>query len=416
MELRPRHIRADVEDALRTARAVAIVGPRQSGKSTLASIIARDVLETSLVTLDDDTARSFAQQDPAGFIASLPLPAVLDEVQRAPGIMLAIKQIVDRDTRPGRFLLTGSADLRVLPTIPDALPGRVEYLNLWPFSQGELVGHREHIIDELHAGEPPRVEASPVGMAALADRIVTGGFPASIGLTNRRRAGFFESYVTSLLGGAIADVSDARRPEIVPPLMQLLGARSGSLLNLRGLSMELGIDAKTVDAYVRLLERLGLVLIVPAWHTNLGHRVIKTPKVHVADSGLHAYLVGADSQALIRSPELAGRLVETFVLNEIVRQSGWADHPPVVHHYRGHAGDEVDIVLSWRDGTVAGIEVKSASSIGPRDTRGLTRLREALGERFTLGLVLYTGERTVPAGRKIWAMPIEGLWRAGNGR
>lgn len=410
MNILPRHIRPDVEDALGVSRVVALVGPRQAGKSTLASQVARDVLRTTLVSLDDDSMRSFAQADPAAFIASLPLPAALDEVQRAPGVMLAIKRVVDRDTRPGRFLITGSADLRVLATIPDALPGRVEYINLWPFSQGERDGYVETFVESLRTDRPPRVDAAPIGVGAYARRIAEGGFPAVFGRTARRRAGFFASYLSSLLGRDLAEISAVRNPGALEPLLTLLAARSGSLLNLSNLGSDLRLDAKTTGAYIALLQQLGLVITLPAWFTNLGKRIVKTPKVHLADSGLHVHLIGADAERLSRDPQMAGPVVETFVVNELVRQSGWASSTPALHHFRSHAGSEVDIVLQWRDGQVAGVEVTSAASIVPRDFAGLTMLRDHLGPRFASGVVLYSGERTIGVGDRLWAVPLEGLW------
>lgn len=410
MVLIPRNLRADVEDALRISRVVALVGPRQAGKSTLASQVAHDVLGTTLATFDDDATRTFAQNDPAGFIASLRLPAALDEVQRAPGVMLAIKRIVDQDTRPGRFLITGSADLRVLATIPDALPGRVEYLNLWPFSQGELEGVVETFLDDLRTARPPMLDTAPIGAAAYAERIAKGGFPESIGRTPRRRAGFFASYLASLLGRDLSEISGVHNPGALEPLLSLLAARSGSLLNLRGLGTELRLDGKTAASYITLLQQLGLLIRLPAWFTNLGHRVVKTPKMHLADSGLHVHLTGADADQLARDPDLAGPVLETFVVNELVRQSGWASSAPALHHFRSHTGGEVDLVLQWRDGKVAGVEVKSAASVTQRDFAGLTVLRDRLGARFVSGVVLYTGERTILAGDRLWAVPLEGLW------
>jgi uncharacterized protein len=410
VDLLKRHVRPDVEDALGVSRVVALVGPRQAGKSTLASQIARDVLRTTLQTFDDDATRAFAQNDPAGFISSLSLPAAIDEVQRAPGVMLAIKRIVDGDTRAGRFLITGSADLRVLATIPDALPGRVEYLDLWPFSQGELTGVIETFLDKLRSNEPPAIEHASIGLVALADRIAIGGFPASSGMGPRRRVGFFSSYLTSLLGRDLTEVSSIRKDEALLPLLTLLAVRSGSLLNMTRLGSELRIEAKTVESYISLLQQLGLVIRLPAWFSNLGKRVVKAPKLHIADSGLHAYLVGSDASALSRSPEIAGPALETFVVNELVRQSGWAESAPTLHHFRSHGGDEVDVVLQWRGGDVAGVEVKSAASIGPRDFAGLTKLRDALGAKFVSGVVLYTGERTISAGDRLWAVPVQGLW------
>jgi uncharacterized protein len=410
VELLPRHIRPEAEDALRHSRVVAIVGPRQAGKSTLATQLAREVMGVPLSTLDDDATRAFAQADPGGFVASLPSPAAIDEVQRAPALMLAIKRVVDRDNQPGRFLITGSADLRVLPTIPDALPGRVEYLSLWPLSQGEITGVVETFLDDLRANRPPQLSNAPIGLARYADRLVIGGFPGVLEAPPRRRTGFFASYVDTLLGQSLTDVADLRDPAAVTSLLSLLAARSGSLTNLSALGAELRLDAKTVARHITLLVQLGLLIRLPAWYTNLGQRIVKAPKLHLADSGLLVHLTGANSERLTRDPILGGTVLETFVLNELVRQAGWADDTPAFHHFRSREGGEIDIVLQWRDGTVAGVEVKSAASVGPKDFRALAGLRDRLGDRFASGVVLYTGEQTLPAGERLWAVPLQALW------
>lgn len=410
MDLLPRHIRSDAEDALHHSRVVAIVGPRQAGKSTLATQLARDVMGVELSTLDDDATRAFAQADPVGFVASLPSPAAIDEVQRAPALMLAMKRVVDRENQPGRFLITGSADLRVLPTIPDTLPGRVEYLNLWPLSQGEIARVVETFLDDLRHNNPPFINDAPIGLAGYSDRLVVGGFPGVLEAPPRRRTGFFAGYVDTLVGRNVSDVAEVRDPGAVASLLALLAARSGAVTNLTALGAELRLDAKTVARYTTVLVQLGLVIRLPAWFTNLGQRVVKSPKLHLADSGLHAHLVGADSERLSRDPVLGGPLLETFVVNELVRQAGWAHEAPALHHFRSREGGEVDVIAQWRDGTIAGVEVKSAASVGPKDFRALAGLRDRLGARFASGVILYTGEHTVPAGERLWAVPLQALW------
>ena len=410
MLVKRRHIQDDVVDALGVSRAVAVVGPRQAGKSTLVDQIARTTLGAQVTTLDNDIARDQALDDPAGFVARLGTPAVIDEVQRAPGVLLAIKRVVDASNAPGQFLITGSADLRLMPTVLDTLPGRVEYFNLWPFSQGEIDGQVETFLDRLQSGLPPQCHSAPVGLGTYAERIVAGGFPGSLGLSPRRREGFFSGYVDALVGRGINDVSGIRHPRAIEPLLRLLAARSGAILKLAGLATDLRLDAKTVAAYIAVLERLCAVVVLPAWSGNLGQRIVKSPRVHIADTALHCHLTGIDAAALTENPQAAGRVLETFVVNELVRQRGWADRPPTLHHLRSEGGNEVDVVAQWPSGQLAGIEVKAGATISRKDFAGLRLMRDRLSDRFTCGVVLHCGEATIPIGDRLWAVPLKGLW------
>ena len=411
MPVKRRHIHDVVVDALGASRAVAVVGPRQAGKSTLVAQIARTTLGARVTTLDNDIAREWALDDPAGFVTQLGTPAVIDEVQRAPGVLLAIKRVVDSSNAPGQFLITGSADLRLMPTVLDTLPGRVEYFNLWPFSQGEINGQVETFLDGLRRGVPPNRGGAPIGLGAYAEQIAAGGFPGSLGLSPRRREGFFAGYVDALVGRGINDVAGIRQPRAIEPLLRLIAARSGAILKLAGLATDLRIDAKTVGAYIAVLERLCAVVILPAWSGNLGHRIVKSPRVHIADTGLHCHLTGIDAAALSENHQTAGPVLETFVVNELVRQRGWVDRPPTLHHLRSESGNEVDVVAQWPSGQVAGIEVKAAATVSRRDFAGLRLMRDRLGDRFVCGVVLYCGEATIPIGDRLWAVPLEGLWR-----
>ncbi len=410
MGLLDRYVRPDIEDAMTAARAVAVVGARQVGKSTLVEVIARETLGVTTTTLDADLARQFATADPDGFLASLPRPAVIDEVQRVPELLLAIKRRVDRDSRPGQFLLTGSVDLRVTPGVVDALPGRIEYVELWPFAEAELHGAKTSFLDRLLVVTPPRVTGAPTGVGAYAERIEAGGFPGARELSARRREGFFASYLDAVVGRDVPGVAVVRHPRAMEPLLGLLAARSGGLVRMAPLGADLGLDAKTVGAYISVLEQIFLVARLPPWFTNLSQRVLKAPRIHVADSGLHCHLVGADRDRLGREPELAGPILESFVFNELNRQRGWSRKRPRLHTFRNYAGDEVDIVVEWSSGEVAGVEVKSAVGPGWSAFAGLRHLRDRLGERFVCGVVLHPGETTMPAGDRLWAVPISALW------
>jgi predicted AAA+ superfamily ATPase len=409
-----RHLRANVQTALADTRVVVVLGARQVGKSTLVEQIAQGEPGRLVITLDDEARRRGANEDPTGFVADLDTPVAIDEVQRAPDLLLAIKQSVDRDQRPGRYLLTGSANILTAPTIADALTGRAEYLRLWPFSQAELRGVSTGLIAALFAGRAPHILDAASGRRAHAEMLVAGGFPEARRRSPDRRVPFFDSYLDTVLDrdlGSIARVHDRAN---VRRLLAAVAATTGSTLNLNDFARDLGIAANTVRAYVDLLETLFLVYRLPAWHSNLLSRLGKAPKLHIVDSGLLAYLLSANAERAWADPQIAGALIETFVIMEIVRQSSVELDPPRAFHFRDRHGHEVDMVLERRDGTIVGIEAKAAATAGRADFHGLRLMRDRLGERFAFGALLYTGSATVPFGDRLAAIPLQGLWAGGS--
>jgi uncharacterized protein len=405
-----RHIRPRVVEALLDTRVVALLGARQVGKSTLAQEIARHEHPAGVLTLDDRATRTAAERDPTGFIAELATPAVIDEVQRVPDVLLAIKQRVDADRRPGQFLLTGSANVLTAPMIADALTGRAEYYRLWPFTQGELRGTRERFIEALFDGRHPRITGAPIGRTPALPMLLAGGYPEAQARRGRRRLQFFDSYVETILQRDLSSVSRVHDRANVLRLLQALASLSGSLLNYSGLSRDLRLPVTTLRAHTDLLETLFLIRRIPPWHGNQLSRVVKTSKVYMSDTGLLAHLLGLDERGLQRDHPALGAIFETFVVMELLRQSAWQEDPVRLYHYRDKDGREVDTILERRDGSMIAIEAKAAASVGSSDFRGLTRLRDALGKRFAAGAVIYTGQSSVPFGDRLVAIPLEGLW------
>ena len=400
-----------VIDAMGEARVVALLGPRQSGKTTLVRALASGSLAADYLTLDDEPVRSLALGDPAGFAAGLKARTVIDEVQRAPDLLLAIKSRVDRDDTPGQFLLTGSANLRRIPSIADALPGRADYLTLFPFTQGEIAGRPERFLETLLAGRAPSVSGAPTGRGPYVDRIVTGGFPEAARRSPAARTRFFNGYVESIVDRDVADAGRVRDAQSVGTLLRLVAARSGSLARYDALGRDAGIDGKTAKSHLDVLERLFLVRVRRPWHTNLGKRQVKAPKLYIADPGLMASMVGADARRVREDDGLAGALFETFVAVELERQASWMPSPISFRHYRD-GEREIDIMIEAPSGEVVGIEVKAGATVRPPDFSGLTQARERLGERFRCGVVLYSGEQTLPFGDRLWAVPLAALWQA----
>ncbi len=409
MKLIDRSLTDVVAEAMASARVVALLGPRQAGKSTLARMLAVERLGADYLSLDDEPVRSLASADPAGFVAARDRPTVIDEVQRAPELLLAIKSRVDRDPAPGQFLLTGSANLRRIPAVSDALPGRVDYLSLWPFTQGEIAGRREDFLTRIFKGQAPMIVDAPIGRHRYAQALLTGGFPEAHARPASARSRFFSSYVDSIIDRDVADASRVRDPASVGTLLRLLAARSGALARYDALARDVGIDGKTVKSHIDVLERLFLVRIRRAWHVNLGQRQVKAPKLYISDTGLLSALVGADEGRVRDDDGFAGALFETFVATELERQASWLPQPLSFWHYRD--GDrEVDVVIERPSGEVVGVEVKAGATVRSRDFAGLSQLRARLGSRMVAGVILYAGAHTLPFGVGLWAVPLQAMW------
>ncbi len=398
-----RLLSSSIIDALADTPAVYLQGARQVGKTTLVRDLLAEHFPAPYRTLDDATVLAAARLDPQGFLAAQRGPVVLDEVQRVPELALALKESIDRDRRPGRFLLTGSARLMALPRIADSLVGRMEVITLWPLSQQELEGTTQNLVDLAFAGALP--ESSCGGGRSLRARVVAGGYPEALTRSGVRRARWYESYLTTLLQCEVRDLSNILDLAALPRLLALLAARTGQLLNVSELSRSAGIPLTTVNRYLALLEGVFTVQRLPAWSTNLGKRLVRSPKMHLVDTGLAAHLLGVDEDGPI-----TGGLLESFVTAELTRQRDCSSLRPALYHYRTHGGLEVDLVLEDRRGRLVGVEVKSSSSVRPRDLRGLRQLADIAGDRFVQGLVLYQGEAQVPLGESVTALPLRALW------
>lgn len=409
-----RNLAKRVREALSDTPVVLIHGPRQSGKSTLARHLVSDDFPAEYVTLDDLTVLGAARASPADFLARFDGPVVIDEAQRVPELFLAMKAEVDRDRRPGRFLVTGSARVRFIPEISEALAGRVELLTLWPLSQGEIEGRADRFVDVVFRGEAPRAKGDPLDREQILDRALVGGYPEVVSRRQAaRRRRWFESYITTIVQREVRDLAEIEGLADLPRLLALVAARAGAIQNISDLARATGMPQTTLKRYLALLVATFLVEKVPAWSGNLGKRLLKSPKLYPVDSGLMGHLVGLEREGLDVPGAPVGPLLETFVVGEIRKQLGWSDVQPEVHHFRSAGQEEIDVVLEDARQRVVGIEIKASSSVKARDFRHLERLRDDLGERFMIGLVLYTGSETVGFGNRLYATPISALWRCG---
>ncbi len=409
-----RHVTPRIYEALDDTRIVALQGSRQVGKTTLVQEIVA-ARGGRLVTFDDETTLNLARADPIGFLQHDEPLLAIDEIQLAPEMVSALKYVVDRDQRPGRFLVTGSADLLRLPAAKDSLAGRVESIELHGFSQGELAGHRETFVDRLFAGERFTGHTSTLTRSDYLERAVAGGYPEALSRPpGRRRAAWMDNYLNSIVKRDAREISSLQRIDELPRLLGVLAARNSEELNLSDVSKESEIPTTSLNRMLDLLETMYLIQRIPAWSTNLTKRAVSRPKASLLDTGLAARLLNLSAAGAgpDKYGEVAGHLLEGFVTAEIRRQQAWAEETFRMSHFRDRAAGEVDVILETPDGRVAGIEVKSSSRLSGHDAKWLGQLRDKLGKRFVTGLVLHTGGTGIPVGDRIAAVPLDTIWTA----
>jgi len=397
--------------ALTDTPAVMLVGPRQAGKSTLVQSLADGPHPARYLSLDDLGTLDAARRDPVGLIDSADGPLIIDEIQRAPELLLPIKVAIDRDRRPGRFILTGSAQVMLLPKVSESLAGRVEIHTLWPFSQAEIEGVPGRIV-ELLLEQSSRPNPAPVSTREdLIERIVRGGFPEVLAREDDRREEWLASYLTVIVQRDLRDLANIERLAEVPAVLASLASRVRAPLNKTQVSSSVGIPRTSLDRYLTLLEHVFLICRLPAWHSNRIKQITKAPKLLISDSALLTHLLRTDRGRLTEDDSLLGAVVECFVGMELTKQLSATRTRASLLHMRTATGAEVDFVLERADGRLAGIEVKASATVRGEDFKHLARMRDQIGkERFIRGVVLYTGDERLPFGDRLEAWPLTTLW------
>ena len=403
----PRFAAELVTTALKDTPVVMVTGPRQCGKTTLV----RDLIASNreFITLDDDTVLASARSDPTGLVRGLNRTTI-DEVQRAPDLLRAIKRSVDDDRRAGRFLLTGSANILTLPQVSESLAGRMEIVSLLPLSRAEIRGRKPTFLKSAFEGKLGKPAEMMIG-DDLVQTVLIGGYPEMLRRRDpKRRQAWARDYVKAIVQRDVRDIAEVEKLEQMPRLLQILAHHSGQLTNFTQVGGQIGFDDKTTRKYVSILEQLFLVRRVEPWFRNQLKRLVKTPKLHFLDSGLLGTLLRATAEQVARDRSIFGTLLETFVFSEVLKQASWLDESCAVYHYRDKDQDEVDLVIEAGDGTLVGIEIKASATVNAGDFKGLRKLAAASERDFRLGLVLYDGTRAVPFGERLFAAPIPCLW------
>ena len=408
-----RHIQSAIFDALADTPVLLINGARQTGKSTLCQrIVEQSTFDWRFVTMDDPATLSAAKNDPMGFLEDLGSHVIIDEVQRAPELFLPIKKLVDQDRDNRRIILTGSADVMMLPKVGDSLAGRVEIHKLWPLSQDELHGEPSSFIKTLTDPDASFV-ATVTHWPDIAAKMRIGGYPESLSrkAANRRRR-WFDDYLTAILQKDIRDLSNIEGLNDIPNILKLLATRVGSTLNMAEISRLSGVKNTTLKRYITMLEHIFIIVPIPAWTRNAEGEFVKSPKIFLNDTGLLVNFTGREDDTFLAQRAHAGPYLENFVVMEIMKQLSWSEQSLKPYHFSMHRGAEVDLVLEDRLGGLYGIEIKSAASLQKNDFKGLKHLADIAGDKFQKGTVLYSGSECLSGfGEKLQAVPINALWQ-----
>lgn len=409
--LYPRFAERQLTAALADSPVVLIHGPRQCGKTTLAQLVGERE-GYAYLTFDSEVTRGAAEADPIGFVDALPPRVILDEIQHVPRLFSAIKSAVDRDRSAGRFILTGSANVLLVPSLSDSLAGRMEVLRLHPLAQAEIESHDSRFLDRLLGDGFPFIRVQRLG-PDLAQRLVAGGYPPALARTaGPRRAAWHRNYLNAIVQRDVRDLTRIASLESLPRLLALAATQTACLFNVSSLAASFQLSRPTIRDYLTLLENLFLIGTLQPWHTNRVSRMVKTPKLHLGDTGLAAALLGAGKETLLEDRKMLGQLLETFVFQELQRTAGGRDDALRFFHFRDRDGVEVDVVIEQGARAVAGVEVKAGATVTDADFSGLRKLRREAGQRFRRGIVLYDGESVMPFDDRLQAVPIRLLWEA----
>jgi predicted AAA+ superfamily ATPase len=398
-------------EALQDTPVVLIHGSRQCGKTTLAQSIG-ELHGYHYITLDDDNQLQAAKYDPVGFVQGMPEKVIIDEIQRAPELFTSIKASVDKNRKPGRFILTGSANVLLLPQLADSLAGRMEIIHLRPLAGSEIANVKPTLIQQLFEADfgnnMNTNRYSRLG-ESLAEYICTGGYPAAIKRnSDKRRNIWYRDYIASILQRDIKDISNIKNLEILPKLLTLSASQTARLFNASDLAAPFGISRPTIRDYLALLEQIFLIEQLQPWHSNRLSRLIKTPKMHMTDTGLACSLMGINSQSLWQDKALLGQLLETFIYQELRKYADWHDEALSFFHFRNKDKVEVDIIIE-QNRKLVGVEIKAAATITSSDFKGLRKLQDATADQFAAGVVFYDGENILPFGERLFALPISML-------
>ena len=405
----PRHLRSKLLQAFKASPVVLLIGPRQSGKTTLMKALGQE-LGMRYLTFDTLKQLNAAQDDPEGFVAGLEAPIILDEIQRVPEIALPLKLRVDEQRVPGSFGLTGSANPLVAPKLNDSLAGRMFILHMWPLSVSEIAGEASRFLEAAFHEGAKFPEKPPLARKEVIEILLKGGYPDALALDAPIRDEWYDNLLTTIFERDVSDISHLQRPRDLAKLLAILATRSASLLNLADVSRSAAIPYSTLNVYMPILESLFLIIRLPPWHRNRAKRLIKMPKLYFGDTGLLMNQMRVGKETLFEDGRLLGSVLENFVFMELKKLASWAPEKIDLYHFRTDTGHEVDFVLENRAGQVIGIEVKASETISPDDWKGLSVIESELEDKLVRSIIIYLGKEVMALSKKRVALPLSALW------
>jgi predicted AAA+ superfamily ATPase len=398
----------NIEEAIKTRRVLLLSGPRQCGKTTLA----KQLVTKSIVyrTLDNAAIRTLAESDPHSFVEHTHQMLIIDEVQRAPALLSAIKIVVDENTRPGQFLLTGSANIQSLPSMQESLAGRVRKIRLRPLSQGELSGAAPIFLDKAFEQTFVQNHSTYLNRKTMLEMAFRGGFPEAIKLNDKDRQQWHRDYISALLERDLKDIARIHQHHAMQELVSILAGWSSKFMDIAAISSGLSIRRPTIESYINALETLYIVERIQPWTRTDYERVGKQTKLYMTDSGLMASILRWRKTQVELDADRIGKLIETFIFNELAALVDVSNSKYELFHYRDRERREIDFIIERDDQALLGIEIKAASSISAADFKHLKWFRDNIAKnRLFIGIVLYAGELAGKMGENLWAVPFSAL-------
>lgn len=397
-----------IENALKYRRVVILAGSRQCGKTTLAKeFIGKNV---EYRTLDDASFQKIAEIDPHGFLKHKGKLMIIDEVQRVPLLLPAIKKEVDENTRPGQFLLTGSANVQSLPSIKESLAGRVKKIRLRPLSEGEIQGRIPLFLDFMFT-ESFDYSWDFYDRDAIIELALRGGFPEAIKLNQKERYSWHKDYLDAILERDLKEITNIYRQGAMRDLLSIAAAWSSKFMDISGICCGLSIKREAAESYLNGLEALFLIEKTPPWIKTDYDRVGKHAKLFMTDSGMMSSILDWCIDDIRFDSDKIGKLIETFIFNELSVQVDYSDHEYHLYHYRDREKREIDFIIEKRNGSLLGIEIKAGSVVNKDSFKHLKWFKDNLAKKKNfVGIVLYTGEQVFSIEDHLWAVPIGALW------
>lgn len=405
-----RSLITNVLKAMTRSPIVLLVGARQSGKSFLMKGIAKE-RDIRYITFDNLPTLVSARSDPIGYIRTVEKPIILDEIQRVPELFLPIKEDVDNHRIAGRYALTGSANPLVVPKPGDSLAGRMLLYELYPLSQGEIIGEKETFLESIFSSAPVFPSTISCTKTELIQRMVRGGYPEVQTMdSHNERSEWADSYLSLILQKDIQELAKIEGLNLLPQLLIAIAIQAGSLLDYGSLAKASQIPMTTLRRYFQLLHSLFIIHTLPAWSKNLSKRLVKAPKIYFVDPVILLQLLNYDENRLSKNLQMLGKVLENFVIMEILKQTTWSSKKVRLFHLNIASHKEIDLILEDDQGKVVGIEIKSSETVGPEDFRHFHLLKDELKEDFIRGIVLYSGHQVLQFGPNLMAIPIAALW------